>query len=80
MAMIRLSVDFEFPSRTWWEKGGRELWEGISEGFDGSSVVVDEALAASWLEQARGLPGWDEGPEYAPHPVNAGPVDEDEDY
>jgi hypothetical protein len=80
MAMLRLSVDYEFPSRTWWEKGGRELWEGIAEGFDSGSVLLDEALASSWLEQARRLPGWDEGPDYAPHPIAASPVADDEEF
>jgi hypothetical protein len=77
--LIRLSVDFEFASRTWWESGGRDLWEGIAEGFDGSSVVLDEGLARSWLEQAQRIPGWSEGPDYAPHPVAAVAVEEDED-
>jgi len=77
--LIRLSVDFEFASQTWWEAGGRDLWDGIAEGFDGSSVVVDEGLAASWLDQARRIPGWNEGPDYAPHPVRSGPVEDDED-
>ena len=78
--MVRLSIDFEFPSQTWWERGGRELWEGIAEGFDGSSLVLDEALAESWLSQARGIPGWDEGRDYAPHPIAVSPVDEDEEF
>ena len=78
--MVRLSIDFEFPSQTWWERGGRELWEGIAEGFDGSSLVLDEALAESWLSQARVIPGWDEGPDYAPHPIAVSPVDEDEEF
>ena len=78
--MVRLSIDFEFASQTWWEQGGRELWEGIAEGFDGSSLVLDEALAESWLSQARAIPGWDEGPGYAPHPIAVSPVDEDEEF
>ena len=40
--MIRLSVDFEHSSRTWWEQGGQELWDGISAGFGESVVVLDE--------------------------------------
>lgn len=74
--MIRLSVDFENEVRAWWEEGGQELWDGISEGFDGSSFVLEESLAESWLEAARKIPGWDDGPGYAPHPVSASPVDE----
>ena len=30
--MVRLAVDFENPSRQWWEAGGRELWEGSAAG------------------------------------------------
>jgi hypothetical protein len=74
--MLRLSVDFENPAEQWWEEGGRELWEGITEGFDGSSVVLEPSLAESWLESARKIPGWDDGPEYAPHPIAVAEVDE----
>ena len=77
--MTRLSIDFEFSSRTWWEGGGQELWDAVTGGFEGSSVDVDDDLAASWLEQARAIDGWDEGAEYAPHPVRASSVDEDEE-
>ena len=78
--MVKLAIDFEHPSRTWWEKGGQELWDGITEGFDGNSVVVDEAIAASWLAHARQIPGWEGGPEYAPHPITVSPVNEDEEF
>ncbi len=74
--MLRLSVDFELTDRTWWENGGQELWDGITEGFDGSSVVLDEDLARSWLAEAAKIPGWNSGSEVAPHPVSASPVDE----
>ena len=76
--MVRLSIDFEFASRTWWENGGEDLWEALREGFDGSGVIVDEDLAHSWIAQARSIEGWDDGPEYAPHPVRASPVADDE--
>jgi len=74
--MIRLSVDFENTAATWWEQGGRELWEGITEGFDGSSVVLERSLAESWLDSARKIPGWEDGPEFAPHPIAVSEVDE----
>ncbi len=77
-AVVRLAVDFEHASRTWWDNGGEELWQGISEGFDGSSVVVDDDLAASWLAAAREIAGWSDGPDYAPHPITCRPVEEDE--
>jgi hypothetical protein len=77
--MTRLSVDFEHTSRTWWDNGGEALWEAITEGFDGSSVVVDDDLARSWLAEASRIAGWDDGSEYAPHPIVARPVAEDEE-
>jgi hypothetical protein len=79
--MVRLSIDFENTSKNWWEQGGQELWDGITEGFDGNSVVVDESLAGSWLETARQIPGWNDGPEYAPNPITVTEVDEfEEDF
>ena len=78
--MLRLSVDFECTGRTWWEGGGRDLWESITEGFDGPSVVLDDDLAESWLARARLLPGWSEGPDYAPHPIAVSAVAEDEEF
>jgi hypothetical protein len=78
--VLRLAVDFEHPSRAWWENGGQELWDGITEGFEESKVVLDDDLAASWLAEARRIPGWDDGPEYAPHPVTVAPVDPDEQF
>jgi hypothetical protein len=79
--MVRLSVDFENTSRTWWERGGQELWDGITEGFDGNSVVLDDSLAKSWLETASALPGWNDGPEYAPNPITVTEVGEfEEDF
>jgi hypothetical protein len=78
--MVRLSIDFEHTSRTWWENGGQELWDGITEDFDGSSVVLDDSLAESWLAEAAKVSGWDEGTEYSPHPIGRSDVDEFEDY
>lgn len=76
--MVRLAVDFEFPSREWWENGGQELWEGVAESADAAKVVVDEDLARSWLAQASRIQGWNAGAEYAPHPVRAVPLSDDE--
>ena len=25
--LVRLAIDFENPTRAWWENGGQELWE-----------------------------------------------------
>jgi len=76
--VIRLAVDFEHSSRTWWEAGGQDLWDGITEGFDGSKVVVDDDLAKSWLGAASTIEGWNDGPEYAPHPITMHTLEEDE--
>jgi hypothetical protein len=79
MAMVRLAIDFEHPGREWWENGGQDLWDALIEGFDNNDVVLDDSLAQSWLAQAAALPGWDAGPEHAPHPVCLKEVDEDEE-
>ena len=78
MTFIKLGIDYEHPSRQWWESGGRELWEAIAGEADASKVIVDAALADSWWAEAAQLPGWDAGPEYAPHPVTRAEVDEEE--
>ena len=76
--MVRLVIDFENSAPEWWENGGRDLWESVVEGFDNSDVLLEESLAQSWLRQAAQLPGWDGGPDYAPHPVRLQEIDEDE--
>ena len=75
--MVKLAIDFENPGREWWESGGQELWEAILEGFDNNAVVVEAALADSWLEQAAQIPGWAGGPEFSPHPICLKALDED---
>ena len=77
--MVRLAIDFENESKLWWESGGRELWEGLLEGFDNNDVVLEESIAESVIAQAAEIPGWDDGPDYAPHPLRVKPVDEDEE-
>jgi hypothetical protein len=76
--MIRITIDFECEADEWWENGGRVLWESLVEGFDNNAVLLDDALAASVMEQAAGLPGWSGGHEYAKHPLRLEEVDEDE--
>jgi hypothetical protein len=77
--VIRLAIDFEHPDRTWWESGGQELWEGVTGGDDESAVFLDVAVAESWLREASKLPGWEGGPEYAPHPIAFRSVEPDEE-
>ena len=76
--MMRLAIDFENPAETWWENGGRDLWETIAEGFDNSDVLLEGSLAQSWLQEAKQIPGWSDGPDYAPHPIILEEVDQDE--
>ena len=76
--MVKLAIDFEHASRRWWESGGQSPWDGILDGFGGSSVVPDDHVASSWITEASRIPGWTDGPEYAPHPVRAAPVDEED--
>ena len=74
---MRLAVDFEHASRTWWEAGGRELWDAITEGFGENAVLLEATVAESWLAEARQLEGWSDGPEHAPHPIAASSVEGD---
>ena len=74
--MLKLAIDHEFESRTWWESGGQALWDAISDGS--GSVVLEDDIARSWMDQASRLPGWNEGHEYAPHPIAAASFGEDE--
>jgi len=76
--MIRLAVDYEHPSRLWWESGGQELWDGLLSGLEDTSVVLDDDIAESWLAEASRVPGWDAGPEFAPHPIAARRIDGDD--
>lgn len=78
MVLVRLAIDYENPARIWWDEGGRELWESIAESADASKVTVDESIAQSWLQEASKLPGWNDGPEYAPHPVRLSALDPDD--
>lgn len=78
--MVKLAIDFENPSKSWWESGGRDLWEALTEAFDGSTVIVEESIATSWLEQAASIPGWEGGPDHAPHPICQKSINEDEEY
>ena len=43
-----------------------------------SEVVMDEALAQSWIAQAQQIPGWQDGPDYAPHPIVAQALEPDD--
>ena len=75
---MRLSLDYENTSRAWWDNGGEALWAGITDEPGATSVVVDDDLARSWLAEASRIPGWDAGTEYAPHPIVATALADDQ--
>ena len=77
--MVRLGVDYENRAALWWDSGGRDLWESLLEGFDNNEVILDEPVAESVLARCAEIPGWNDGPEYAPHPICVKPIDEDEE-
>lgn len=78
MSMIKLVIDFDCASRTWWDNGGGDLWESVLEGFDNNDVLLDKSIAESWLSAAAGIAGWEGGPEHAPHPIRLKELDDDE--
>ena len=75
---VRLTIDFEFSSRTWWDEGGQDFWDMLTDGLD-HSVVLEASVADSWVADAKKIEGWDDGHEYAPHPIAVVPVSEDEE-
>ena len=77
--MIRLAIDFENPGTEWWESGGRDLWEALSEGFGENAVAVEASIANSWLAQAATIPGWEGGAEFSPHPICLKEINDDEE-
>ena len=42
-------------------------------------VVVEESVAESWIAAAENIPGWDDGHEYAPHPVHVAALEEEDE-
>ncbi len=77
-SVVKLAIDYEHRSRLWWESGGQELWDAVTESFERGSVILDDDLAASWLAAAGAIPGWSDGPEYAPHPLAVQALAEDD--
>jgi len=51
----------------------------VLESAGAKDVILDQALADSWLAQAGTIEGWSDGHEYAPHPVTTHTVDEEVD-
>jgi len=60
----KLSIDFEFSSRAWWENGGQQLWDAVTEGFDGSGVhchgeALNQVIDAGFIPEMLPEPAID---------------------
>ncbi len=77
--VMRLAIGIDNPGREWWAQGGRELWDGLQEEEGASAVVVELHLGRSWLQEAARIPGWDDGPGHAPHPICEKTINDDEE-
>lgn len=60
---VGLEADSENAAMAWWDSGGRELFAEV----DGQ--VLELAEHQAWLARAESIPGWSDGPGYAPYPV-----------
>lgn len=59
----------------WWEAAQASALQPLSRVVNALKRMGDEATCTrdefvQFLAQAATLPGWDSGPEYAPHPIN----------
>jgi hypothetical protein len=73
MNMKRISVDWEFAAEDWWMAAQTDQHTPaafapmLADNTDSITVSDDEAdQIIAW---ATNLPGWDDGPEYAVHPL-----------
>jgi len=81
---VTISVDFENNAEEWWAAAQTAtnvpsaiaplLFQTRTD-----SVRLDSHNAARALEWCESLPGWDNGPTHAPHPLCWCPTDEDEE-
>lgn len=65
-SLVALSADDENNAEAWWS-----ALDGEPHGLDLDALRRDEGVVAdaATLERLRGLPGWEGGPDYAPHPL-----------
>lgn len=69
VAAARLMVDYENAAETWWTEGGHDLWEKYGGSMRDDEIEMTDAEAARFFEEAQRIPGWEDGPSYAPNPV-----------
>jgi hypothetical protein len=73
MDYVRVQVDEENSGEAWWTAADQKAGECFA--FGNTLLEVRGHMHESvlvpvwWLEQARALPGWSDGPTYAPHPL-----------
>lgn len=71
---VRISVDWENAGEPWWcaVRASQSIPAAIRlllESDTADSVVVDGEAARAVRAWAEALPGWNDGPEYARHPL-----------
>lgn len=70
-----LAVDEEYGLETWWDAARNVADLAFAEmlaridGSTGADALVTVAQADAFLAIARTLPGWNGGPDHAPHPI-----------
>ena len=72
MKKFLLQVDGECNAIDWFESGGVKLWEKYAGNYSGivfEEVILDENEYLAFLAEARIIPGWECGCEYAPNPI-----------
>ena len=72
--MVKVQVDYENNAEEWWEaaRDAAGAPAGIVSLLDNvgqDSVYLSDTAAEDVRRWAASLPGWDGGPEYAPHPL-----------
>lgn len=70
--MIRVMIDYENNAETWWDNGGRELWDRWEYKKDKYNYLnLTEEEAKSFFKTASSIEGWDdpEAPAYARFPL-----------
>ena len=66
--MKKILIDWENNAEPFWEALAKD--ENAPAEFKGDeSFIVSDARAAEILAYCEKLPGWDDGPSYARHPI-----------
>lgn len=71
--MKRIAVDFENSAEAWWDAArsadGRPAAMNVLLYTNETDVTVSDDAALDLIAWAESLPGWNDGPEHAPHPL-----------